>query len=422
MVLQHAQQLGLQLRRQLPDLVQENRSLVSYFELALFSFDGAGERALLVSEELAFEQRLGQRGAVDGDERFVSAVRVRMDGAGNQFLPRAALACNQHGRIGRRHFRDELIDLAHLFGLADHAVLNTDFLLQAAVLGPKPVDVPRAFERHRRQTADGREQLQMVLLEFHLGSASVQVDNPSDLFEGHDRDGQNRLHGRSLAVIEGIAAVGKIVAQNRFAFAKDAIDDGMADIDHALTVGTPFSSEDRNKFVGIVFHQENRGSLRRHDFQHGVEQLLLERFQAVFGTNRGRDFEKRLQVLLQAPGGRQRLDQFLRLQVEQILRSHARGSAPAVFFGTVKFDDTRTGAGGAGLSPVGPVHAPQAFRRFHSAMSEKEQRVADGNEVARLEFALLHRQAVDERSVETIQIEDHVVAGAPCQFAVASGN
>ena len=69
-LLQHAQQLHLERRRQLADLVEEQRAAVGRPEEAgLALVVGAGEGALLVAEQLALEQRLGQRAAVDGDER-----------------------------------------------------------------------------------------------------------------------------------------------------------------------------------------------------------------------------------------------------------------------------------------------------------------------------------------------------------------
>ena len=55
--------------RELADLVQEHRAALGGLEPALLLHDGAGERAALVAEQLALEQRLGDRRAVDGDKR-----------------------------------------------------------------------------------------------------------------------------------------------------------------------------------------------------------------------------------------------------------------------------------------------------------------------------------------------------------------
>jgi hypothetical protein len=58
-LLQSAQQLGLQVERQLAHLVEKERALVGQLQTADLARNGAGERALLVAEELAFEQPAG---------------------------------------------------------------------------------------------------------------------------------------------------------------------------------------------------------------------------------------------------------------------------------------------------------------------------------------------------------------------------
>ena len=67
--LEHAQQLRLQLQRQLADLVEEHRAAVGALEHAGAPLGGAGERALLVPEQLRLDQRRRHRRAVDHDER-----------------------------------------------------------------------------------------------------------------------------------------------------------------------------------------------------------------------------------------------------------------------------------------------------------------------------------------------------------------
>src|SRR5213076_424485 len=79
-LLQDAQQLHLRRRRHLRDFVEEQRAVVRQLEAALTALDGAGEGALLVPEQLAFEQRVGNRRAVD---RHVGEIR-----AGTQFVNR----------------------------------------------------------------------------------------------------------------------------------------------------------------------------------------------------------------------------------------------------------------------------------------------------------------------------------------------
>ena len=70
-LLQRAQQLHLQVERQLADLVEEERAAVGRLELAGPRRDGAGEGALHVPEELTLDEVLGDGAAVDDDERPV---------------------------------------------------------------------------------------------------------------------------------------------------------------------------------------------------------------------------------------------------------------------------------------------------------------------------------------------------------------
>ena len=71
-LLQRAQQLGLELQRQLADLVEEERAALGLAEQAGARGLRVGERAADVAEELAVEEVLGQRGAVDRDERALA--------------------------------------------------------------------------------------------------------------------------------------------------------------------------------------------------------------------------------------------------------------------------------------------------------------------------------------------------------------
>ena len=55
-LLQHPQELGLQVRRHLANLVEQQRSAFGHFEEPDLVGVGARERALLVAEELALDQ------------------------------------------------------------------------------------------------------------------------------------------------------------------------------------------------------------------------------------------------------------------------------------------------------------------------------------------------------------------------------
>ncbi len=69
LLLQHAQDLGLGLQAHVADFVEEDRAAVRQLELAAAVGHRAGERAAHVTEQLALDQLLGNRGAIDLDER-----------------------------------------------------------------------------------------------------------------------------------------------------------------------------------------------------------------------------------------------------------------------------------------------------------------------------------------------------------------
>ena len=55
----------------------------------------------LVAEELAFQQVLRNRCAVDGQERLLRPLAMMINGARDQFLARAAFSGDQRRGIGR---------------------------------------------------------------------------------------------------------------------------------------------------------------------------------------------------------------------------------------------------------------------------------------------------------------------------------
>ena len=92
MVLEDGQQLALERRRQEPDLVEEHRAAVRGLDEPGLGDARVREGAALVTEELGLEQRLGNRGAVDVDERARATGPGLVDGPGQESLARAGLA------------------------------------------------------------------------------------------------------------------------------------------------------------------------------------------------------------------------------------------------------------------------------------------------------------------------------------------
>ena len=76
-VLERAEQLDLHLGRQLADLVEEERAAVGLAEFPGMLVGGAGEGALLVAEEDALDEVVGDGAAVDRDEGLRARGRRR---------------------------------------------------------------------------------------------------------------------------------------------------------------------------------------------------------------------------------------------------------------------------------------------------------------------------------------------------------
>src|SRR5450432_2042026 len=85
-----------------------------------------------MAEELALEERLGQRRAVQLDERALGARAALVDGGGDELLARSRLAREQHAGTRGRDLRDDLEDLLHGRGVAD------DVLELVALREPRP--------------------------------------------------------------------------------------------------------------------------------------------------------------------------------------------------------------------------------------------------------------------------------------------
>src|SRR5262249_48092116 len=66
--LEHAQELRLHVERQLANFVEEDRAPVGKLEGPLSGVDRPGERAAFVAEELALDERVADRAAVDDQE------------------------------------------------------------------------------------------------------------------------------------------------------------------------------------------------------------------------------------------------------------------------------------------------------------------------------------------------------------------
>ena len=154
--LEHAQQLGLHLERQLADLVEEERRAVGELEAADLAGQGAGERALLAAEQLALDEPGRQRGAVDLDDQAAVATAVRWIGLGDELLAGAGLAANEHRGVGGRDLLHQAQDLPDGDALPDDVAVRVDQLdlgLEVVALGLQPVLQPLDLRRDCRSAS-----------------------------------------------------------------------------------------------------------------------------------------------------------------------------------------------------------------------------------------------------------------------------
>ena len=124
-LLQEAQQLTLERRRQISDLVQEQGAAVGELDPPERLLFRAREGPALVTEQLGLQQGLGDRRAVDRDEATLAARAGGVDGPRHDLLAGAAFAVEDDARVGRRHPLDLPAQLDHRRACADDARQHT---------------------------------------------------------------------------------------------------------------------------------------------------------------------------------------------------------------------------------------------------------------------------------------------------------
>ncbi len=103
LVLNEAQQLGLQRQRKVADLVEKQGAAIGLIDTTQRAFAGTGESAAAVAEQFAFHQFCSQRRAVDGDAGLLGPLAPAMNSPGQLALTGTRLAQNQDVGIGDRH-------------------------------------------------------------------------------------------------------------------------------------------------------------------------------------------------------------------------------------------------------------------------------------------------------------------------------
>ena len=227
-VLQRAQQLDLRLERQLADLVEEQRAAVGLLELADALVDGAGEGALLVAEQDALDQVLGDGAAVDDHERLRRRSLSPWMARAISSLPTPLSPSIRTGMLEAAARRPSAIDPLH--GLAaQHQIGEVErafgLLLDARDLALQRFDLEGALDRDlqalgRRRLDDeidgaGAHGVMAVSIEpcavctMTGGLAGVGAMRRSDLHAVHARHDEVEQHegdGAAVGSLAGSAA------------------------------------------------------------------------------------------------------------------------------------------------------------------------------------------------------------------------
>jgi len=107
LLLEHAQELRLQRRGDVADLIEEERAFVCQLESPDLLRDSAGERAFLVAEQLAFKQVEWNGGTIQLDERAPASGTEGVNRARDELLARAGLSLDENSGIRRGDTLDQ---------------------------------------------------------------------------------------------------------------------------------------------------------------------------------------------------------------------------------------------------------------------------------------------------------------------------
>ncbi len=176
-LLEEAQQLDLERQRHVADLVEEQRAAAGQLDLALGGLDRAGEGALLVPEQLAFEQGLGIAAQLIATKApFAPALVVQLPRASSSLpVPLAPSSITETSAPGDA--LDRAGDLEHLGAPvsmpAQHRA-GLDPLGEAAVLGLQRMDMEGAGD-------DQAERVDVDRLRIEVPSARRRSPRSIDL-------------------------------------------------------------------------------------------------------------------------------------------------------------------------------------------------------------------------------------------------
>ena len=216
-------------------------------------------------EQLVFDEVLGERGAVDGDER---AFRIRAEAvqlAGDELLSRSALSYDEHGARNLGHARDRVLEPLHGRARAHERRLAVEALAQGGDLAREPLSLQRLLDLlhhplHGLGLVDEASSAEPDGLDAAVVVAGPGVDDGGDAEASgaHRPQHLEPVHSRHLEIedhtvhrlgLQGVERLPAAVGDERFVAAhaleivgvllcegRDVVDD--QDCGHALSAGS----------------------------------------------------------------------------------------------------------------------------------------------------------------------------------------
>ena len=389
--LEDAQQLRLRRRRQLANLVEKHGAAVCQLQLSWLRRRCPGEGAAFMPEQLGLEQGLGERGAVEGDERACRPRAVAVERARHQLLAGTGLTGDQHRDVRGRHLLDEVIDALHRLAAPHHLVGDAEPVLQPLGFGQEGLETADVPDRDRPDPRDGREQLQVQAIERRPGIGRGQVEHAGDhvLVEHRHREDTAQVRRREAARILQRLIVERRVRQNRLAAPNRQLEDGGARRRRGASI-TRAALHDR-AFPGSRIDTHERSLGRGHHLERRVEQLPLQRGAFADACDTSGNPHQRLQVALRSRAiGQLRPDG----QIHRVVQSQCRG--------------------------VRQIGWRGAFGRAAMLGVKEQLRAGDAQPIAVRERGLADLLLVDERAVDASHVAHQPFVTVPGQQAVPS--
>ena len=199
-LLDGGQDLGLRRQGQRAHLIEEQRAAVGGLKEADPGPLRVGERPALVPEELRLGEGVGQRRAVQGDERFSLPGPLAMQPAGENALSRPGFALDEDGRqpvLEAALGRDNGVELrAHTpEALSEKHLVGGRAGLRGAMLGAASGDALAAAPGEGERQFLGFERLGQVVARAQADG----LDGLLDAAEGRHHDDAGVLRERALA-------------------------------------------------------------------------------------------------------------------------------------------------------------------------------------------------------------------------------